>query len=111
MALIDETPHSVTVYGPPTTARDGGGGETVTWPTVRTVGVGGLLNTLSGSEREMFAQQNLVVSHKFGTQDTTAQRGDKLVYGSRSFKIEGIQTGEAWGSFPVLSYLILLEIL
>lgn len=109
--LTDETPHVLTCLGPPTVVRDSGGGETVTWPTTRTASVGGLLSTLSGSEREMFAQTGLVVSHQFSTLDTTAERGDKMTYGSRSFKIEGIRTGEAWGSFPVMRYLMLLEIL
>ncbi len=108
--LTDVTPHSLTCYGPPTVTRDAGGGEVVAWPTARGV-IGGLLATLSGDEQELFAQAGLVVTHRFGTKDTTAARGDKMTLGSRSFHIKAIQTGEAWGSFPVLRYVLLQEIL
>jgi hypothetical protein len=100
-------PHTVTILQA-TSGVDAGGGTTLSFAT-RTSGVKGILNATSASQRELFAQMGIVVSHTFSTTDVTAQRGDKLTYGTRSFHINGIRQTEAIGSIPVLNQLTLEE--
>ena len=113
MPLWDSPPgqtFSVDVYYP-TSTQDAGGGTSLSY-TLRTAGVLGILNSASSSEKEMFAQMGMTVSHTFvhyGT--TTAQRGDKLLYSGRSLHVVGINVNEAMGTIPTLSKLVLNEIL
>ncbi len=111
MALYDAgvSPHTVTILAP-TSSTDSGGGVSLSYAT-RTSGVKGYLNALSASEQERFAQMGIMVSTRFSTTDTTAQRGDKLTYGSRSFHIRGIRQTEAVGTIPILNQLLLEEVL
>lgn len=110
MPLYDNPPFEVTIYAP-SSDRDQGGGTALTY-AVRTSGVKGILNRASSSEVETFGQQGLTVSHTFVQYgETTAQRGDKLVYGTRSLHVVGIVVNDAMGNIPALSKLILSEIL
>jgi hypothetical protein len=101
------SPHTVTILAA-TSSRDSGGGVSVSHST-RTSGVKGYLNATSSSEKEIFAQMGMTVDATFSTTDTTAQRGDKLTYGSRSFHIRGIRVTEAVGTIPQLNQLLLEE--
>jgi hypothetical protein len=95
----------------PTSSADAGGGTSLTY-AVRTAGVQGILNSASSSEKEMYAQMGLTVSHTFvHAGETTAQRGDKLVYDSRSLMIVGINVNEAMGGIQTHSKLTLNEVI
>ena len=110
MGLMDNPPHSADIYQP-SSGTDAGGGTSLVY-SLRTAGVKGILNRASSSEREMYAQQGLTVSHTFVQPgETTAQRGDKLVYGSRSLHIVGIVVNDAIGNIAQHSKLTLEEIL
>jgi hypothetical protein len=111
MPLYDSgtSPHTVTILAP-TSSTDSGGGVSISFAT-RTSGVKGYLNALSASEQERFAQMGMFVTSQFSTTDTTAVRGDRLTYGSRSFHIRGIRQTEAVGTIPVLCQLLLEETL
>jgi len=107
MPLYDAatSPHTVTILAA-TSSTDAGGGVSVSYAT-RTSGVKGYLNATSASERAIFSQMGMVVDATFSTTDVTAQRGDKLTYGSQSYHIRGIRKTEAVGSIPVLNQLLL----
>jgi hypothetical protein len=69
--------HRVTVEYPSTT-RDAGGGESLSW-TTRVTGVACLLNVGGGaSEQERFDQQGLVGSVVGATYYTGIARGDRI---------------------------------
>lgn len=69
--------HAVTVEYPSTT-RDGGGGETLSWST-RAAGVPCLLNVGGGAaEQERFDQQGLIGGVVGATYYTGIQRGDRI---------------------------------
>jgi hypothetical protein len=101
------SPHTVTILAL-TTSTDAGGGVSNAFAT-RTSAVKGYLNALSANEQLRFAQMDIIVSHQFSTTDVTAQRGDKLTFGSRSFHILGIRVTEAVGTIPRLCQLLLEE--
>lgn len=117
MALHDNPPHRATIKGPPTTTRDAGGGETVTWPTTRQSALKCSINTLSGREVEMFAQMGLTVSHRLGCLtsilSSAVSRGDQVVADDTSavYKVESIERGRSYGNTPSYTYLALNEIL
>lgn len=68
--------HEITVQYP-TTARDAGGGETISW-TTRTTGVACLLNVSGANESERFDQQGLIGPITGATFYTSIARGDRL---------------------------------
>jgi hypothetical protein len=118
MALFDTPPHSVTIYGPPTTSRDAGGGESVTWPTTRQSAVPCLINTATSSTQNLFAQQGIVVTHTIsilsGVLASAVARGDKVVADDNSavYHIEGIRSGRnvrTYGRTPEFTYLEVRE--
>lgn len=109
MALYDDPPHSVTIYGPPTTTRDAGGGVSVTWPTVRLAAVPCSINTASATERELFQQMGLFVTHTIAflsaALTTPIQRGDKIVADDTgdTYMVKGLRAGRAYGSIPAFT--------
>lgn len=111
MALHDNPPHRITIYGPPTAARDAGGGETITWGTTRQAAAPASINTASASTRELFAQQGIVVSHTIGlltaTLTSDVARGDKVTADDTgdTYIIRGISKGRAYGGIPPFTYL------
>jgi hypothetical protein len=111
MPLYDNAnaPHSITILAA-SSSRDSGGGVSLSHST-RTSGIKGLLNAASSSEQERLAQMQIVCTHVFGTTDSSARRGDKVTYGSRSFHVNGIKTGEEVGGIVSLTYLYLEELL
>lgn len=107
MPLFDNPPHVADVMKP-ATGTDAGGGVLVTF-TVRTPNVRGILNRASSTEQLLYAQQGMTVSHTFVTRDNSAQRGDKLRYGTRSLHIVGIVTNDPIGNIPAHTRLVLSE--
>lgn len=108
MALFDNPPHAVSTYtGAPT--RDGGGGTTLTY-TLAQAAVPCSINTASASERELFLQDGIVVTHTVAflaaALTTPLARGMKLVAGdtSATFHVKGISAGRAYGGVPAFTY-------
>lgn len=95
--------------GPPTTARDDGGGSQVTWPTTRAASVPCLINSQSANAQDRFSMDNLVggVTVAFNG-DATVERGDLLVvvggpYTGRSMRVTGLNP--VWGMGGIDSFL------
>lgn len=111
MALYDAgtAPHSIDIYAA-ASSQDGGGGTAIAY-SIRTSGAKGILNAASSSQQEQFAQMQIVVTHVWAGTDSSARRGDKVIYGTRSFHVTGIKTGEAMGGIPSLTFLYLEELL
>jgi len=108
MALWDSPPHEVDILVP-SSSTDSGGGVVLNYST-RTAGVKGILNSASSSEKLLFAQQGMTVSHTFVQYGaTTAQRGDKLTFQGRSLHVVGIVVTQPIGTIPTLSKLMLDE--
>lgn len=111
MALYDAPPHSVTIYGPPTAVRDGGGGTTITHGTTRQANVPCSINTTGASSRGVFDQDGMTVTHTIAiltsVLSSAVARGDKAVTDdtSETYHIVGIQKGRAYGSIPGFTYL------
>jgi len=86
MALYDSPPHRVAIYSV-ASATDSGGGTTLSY-TLKQSAVPCSINTASASEREMFAQQQIVVTHtiafKSSAITTSLVRGDKIVAADES---------------------------
>jgi molybdopterin synthase catalytic subunit len=110
MALHDNPPHRVTTYTSVTDNDDGGGGTALTFTTAQSA-LPCSIDTASASERELFAQQGIVVTHKIGiltSAITTAiVRGMKVVTDDRSesYHVRGISAGRSYGSIPAFTYL------
>ena len=108
MALHDNPPHACTLSRP-TASRDGGGGTALTYATLQ-ASVPCSIDTASASERELFAQQGMVVTHTVGiltSKLTTAPaRGDKAADpDGNSYHVHGISRGRAYGGIPAFTYL------
>jgi hypothetical protein len=109
MALYDNPPHRVTTYTSDA-SRDAGGGTVVTWTAAQS-GLPCSINTASASEREIFAQMGIVVTHTIGVLTsaitTPVVRGMKVVTGDRteSYHVRGISAGRAYGNVPAFTYL------
>jgi hypothetical protein len=108
VALWSNPPHRVSTYRP-TVSDDGGGGDAVAFALVQAA-VKCLINTASASTVEMYAADQIRVSHtvafKASALTTALARGMKLVADdtSESLHVEGIRTGRAMGSIPALIY-------
>lgn len=68
--------HAVTVEYPSST-RDAGGGETLSW-TTRATGVACLLNVAGANDSERFSQQGLIGPVTGATYYTAIARGDRI---------------------------------
>jgi hypothetical protein len=99
--------HVADIYGS-SSSSDQGGGVLITY-TLRTANVKGIFNKASASEVELFAQKGIQVSATFVTIDTSAQRGDKLVFNGASYHVVGINVNEAMGNIPTLNKLTLSQ--
>jgi hypothetical protein len=109
MALYDAPPpHSVTTYTV-SVSRDAGGGTSLSYSSAQAA-VPCSINTASASEREIFAQQGIVVTHTVGflasVLTTALTRGMKLVTSdtSESYHVRGISKGRAYGNIPAFVY-------
>ena len=108
MALYDSPPHRVAIYSV-ASATDSGGGTTLSY-TLKQSAVPCSINTMSASEREQFAQQQIVVTHtiafKSSAITTSLVRGDKIVAADDggSYHVRGIRSGRAYGSVPAFTY-------
>lgn len=115
MALFDDPPHSVSTYTVAST-RDAGGGTTLTYTLAQTA-CPCSINTASATEREIFAQQGIVVSHTVAflaaTLTTPLTRGMKLVATDTgaTFHVRGISAGREYGSIPAFTYAACEQIL
>jgi hypothetical protein len=109
MALHDNPPHRVTTYTSDA-SRDLGGGTAITY-TAAQAALPCSIDTASASERELFAQQGIVVTHKIGILTaaitTAIVRGMKVVTNDRSesYHVRGISAGRTYGSIPPFTYL------
>ena len=127
MALYDNPTHLVSIYSV-ASSRDSGGGTELTY-TLRADSLPCVINTLSSSEREMFAQQGIEVTHTVAFlsrklpqesfsagqlmgilgltyPEPTLSRGAKIVTGDRgeSYHVRGIRNGRAYGNVPAFTY-------
>jgi hypothetical protein len=115
MPLWDSPPHRVTVFSV-ASGTDAGGGTTLTYSSLQAA-VPCIINTSSSSERELYAQQGVVVTHTVSflksAVTTTFARGMKLVADDTgaSYHVKGIRNGRAMGSVPAFLYLDCEEIL
>ena len=109
MPLYDNPPHRVTIYSV-VSGVDAGGGTTLTYSSLQAA-VPCQINTASSSERELFAQQGIVVTHTVSflkdTVTTTFARGMKLVADDTgaSYHVRGIRNGRTMGNVPAFLYL------
>ncbi len=109
MALHDNPPHRASHYTSASTTDAGGG--TGSDFTLAQSAVPVSINTATSSERELFAQQGMVVTHTLGILasklTTIPQRGDKFVTDDRgeSFHVRGISYGRQYGNIPAFVYL------
>ena len=129
MALYDNPTHLVSIYSVAST-RDLGGGTQLTY-TLRSDALPCIINTLSSSEREMYAQQGIEVTHTIAFlarklpqesflasagqlmgilgltyPEPTLSRGSMIVTNDRSesYHVRGIRSGRAYGSIPAFVY-------
>lgn len=108
MPLYDNPPHAVNTYTVAST-QDTGGGTGLTY-TLAQSSVPCSINTSSSSERELFAQQGIVVTHRVAflssVLTTPLTRGMKLVAtdNSASYHVRGISTGRAYGNVKAFTY-------
>jgi hypothetical protein len=115
MALYDSPPHAVATHSV-ASSRDAGGGETLTYTLVQSA-VPCSINTASASTVEMYAQNQILVSHTVAflasVLTTALSRGMKLVAAdtSAAFKIEGLRAGRAYSRIPAFVYADCSEIL
>jgi hypothetical protein len=115
MALFDAPPHACATYSVDT-ARDAGGGETLTYTLVQS-GVPCSINTASANTQDLYAQSQIRVTHTVGflssALTTAITRGFKLVAADTgaSFKVEGIRAGRAYGRAPAFTYCDCSELL
>ena len=113
MPLYDNPPHRVSHYTS-ASSRDDGGGLTLTY-TLAQSAIPCSINTSSGSTRELFAQQGMVVTHRIAVLASkvtaTVKRGDKFVAEdtSASYLIQGITYGRAYGAIPPFAYFDVQE--
>lgn len=104
MPLYDNPPHRASHYTSASTT-DTGGGVGTTY-TLAQFAVPCSINTASSSERELFAQMGMVVTHTIAILasaiTTIPKRGDKFVTEDRSesYLIQGIRYGRAYGRVP-----------
>lgn len=105
MPLYDRPPpHRITLKSV-TSGTDEGGGVTLTYTTAQSA-VPCSINTASSSERALFAQMGIVVTHTIAmlasVLTTVPQRGWKATTDDRaeSFHVRGIRHGRAYGSIP-----------
>lgn len=105
--------HVIDIAGPQSTARDAGGGTTLTWPTVRAAAQPCLINAPMGITKDQFGQDMFVGTITLATFYTGAQRGDQvtIVAGptmvGAKLKVTGIKTqpGVAFLGFEDLSHI------
>jgi hypothetical protein len=115
VALHDNPRHRASLYSV-ASGTDNGGGTTLAY-TLAQSAIAVSINTASASTQELFAQQNIVVTHTIGVLTSkltsTPQRGWKVVVGSAAYHIEGIRSGRASpnGTIPALLYLQVRELL
>ena len=109
MALHHNPPHRVHSYTVGS-SRDTGGGTDLTY-TLAQSSIPCSINTASATERELFGQQGIVVTHTIGiltSAITTAiTRGMKVVATdtSKAFHVHGISAGRKYGTIPAFTYL------
>jgi hypothetical protein len=109
MALFDNPTHTVTLSSL-TTGTDTGGGVSNTYATAQS-SVPCVINTASSSTRELFAQQEILVTHTVAflasALTTVPTPGWKLTTDDRSesFRVHGIRYGRAYGTIPAFVYL------
>lgn len=108
MPLWANPPHRVNTYTVASGA-DAGGGTSLTY-TAADSSVPCSINTASASERDIFAQQGMVVTHTVafltGVLTTPLARGMKLVAADTglTFHVRGISHGRRYGSVPPFTY-------
>lgn len=96
------------------TGTDAGMGTTHTYAPAQ-ADVPCLNNTASARTVEMYAQEQISVSHTISIKSslltTPVARGAKVVVGSQSYHVEGIRSGEAFLQIPAFTYLDCSELL
>ena len=109
MALHHNPPHRVTSHTV-VSSTDGGGGVTLTYTAAQSA-IPCSINTASASERVLFAQQGMVVTHTIAILSsaitTPIVRGMKVVADDTglSFHVNGISAGRSYGNIPAFTYL------
>lgn len=114
MALHDNPPHTCSLFTS-SASRDLGGGSALTY-TAGQASIPCSINTVSASEREMFAQQGLEVSHVVAVLTskltTAVVRGMKLTdEAGLSYHIEGVRTGRSYSGIPAFTYIQVRQLL
>lgn len=113
--IWNNPPHRVTSYTL-TTARDAGGGTANTFTAAQSA-IPCLINTSSANEVELYASQNIRVTHtvaiKSSVLTTAITRGMKVVAddNSASYHVKGIRSGRAFRTIPAFTYLDVEQIL
>jgi hypothetical protein len=112
--LWDNPPHRTSISSSEA-SRDTGGGNALAFTTVMT-SVPCLINTASGAEQELFAQEGLTVSHivayKSSALSTPLVRGMKITDESgNSYHVEGIRSGRAFMNIPAFTFAQVRQII
>lgn len=106
--IWDDPPHTCSTYTV-ASSTDTGGGTGLTY-TVAQSGIKCLINTASASTVDMYAADQIQVSHTIGIKSsllsTAVTRGMKVVADDGlSYHIEGIRTGRRFMAIPPFTYL------
>ena len=98
MSLLSDPPHLCDLYTRSETT-DASGGQVVTY-TLRVSSVGCLVRGASASEKMIYQQQNINVSHVIASADNRFQEGDKIISNSLTFRTQGIRPQQGVGMIP-----------
>lgn len=88
---LDELPHAVDVYGPPTLVRDTGGGTNPTWPTLAAAAVPCQIMFGSAGESNEFSQSQF----ERNTNNIAFNEASSSVL-VRGYKLVDVRTGDSY---------------
>lgn len=112
--IWNKAPHRCSTYSL-TTSVDAGGGNSNSY-TLAQASIPCLISTSSSSTSELYAQDNITVSHTVGIKSslltTAVTRGMKVTdEAGLSYHVEGIRSGRAFMGIPAFTYLDCRQIL
>ena len=105
--IWDNAPHLCSTYLA-TSGRDSGGGVLTDYQLAQS-NIACLINTASSTTVEMYAQEQITVTHTIGIKSalltTPVAPGMKVVADGASYHVRGIRSGRPFMSLPAFTYL------